>query len=96
MHPPISLPEKRQSPTDEPQTVGSSSWKDSRPVTLSTKSVAWNGNESCEVLEPSRNSRFSVRLGCHSDMPKSPKLPQYTVATSCSAVILNMSVELSE
>ena len=65
-------------------------------MTLSTKSVAWYGNDPCSPRTPSRNSRFCSRLGCHTSIPKSPKFPQYTVATSCSAVILNMSVVLSE
>ena len=91
----MSLPENLQSPADEAQTVGSSSWNDSNPVTLSTKSLAWYGKDDCSDLLPSRNSRFCRRLGCHSSIPKSPKLPQYTVATSCSAVILNIRVVLS-
>lgn len=96
MHPPISLPENEQSPSEDPQTVGSSSPKDSSPVTRSTKPLAWYGNDSWDILDPSRNSMFSDTPLCHGSMPKSLKFPQYTEATSWSTVVTKARTVLSE
>ena len=68
----------------------------SRPVTLSWKPSSWNSFEETLSRVPSSTSMSSDMLMCQGSIPKSPKLPAYTVATSCSAVALNPRTVLSE